>query len=183
MVRAVSILVLAASLLACEVGVYSTTGVGVATEPWSSEPSPMPGWSLQGRARDAYAAEVDPEAPRDGHGTIRVHPTADAGGAYATYMTSLDAAPFRGRRAHAVVFVRTQGVTGRGDVWVRAQAAGPPADGPGLATSIARLAANADFTRYELTIDVPDDAAQVQLGVGLGGPGMLWLDGVRVEAQ
>jgi hypothetical protein len=98
-------------------------------------------------------------------------------------MTTLDARPLRGRRAAAIVFVRTQGVTGRGDVWLRVQGEGSPVDGPGLATSIAHLSESAEFTRYELVVDVPVDASSVQLGLGLGGPGMLWMDGVKVEAR
>ena len=184
MPRLLALVALAASLCACEFSAYSSTGVSAAI-PSSEEPSPspLPGWSLQGHARQLYAAETDAEVTRDGHATVRVHPIADSGGAYATYMTTLDAAPFRGRRAHAIVWIRTQGVTARGDMWLRAQAPDSPADGPGLAMSIVRLASNADFTRYELYVDVPDDAAHLQLGVGLGGPGMLWMDGVRIEAQ
>jgi hypothetical protein len=167
---------------ACEFSMSSSMSAGTPA-PAGPTPSPLAGWSVQGAAHDAYAAEVDPEAPREGHATIRFHPTRDPEGGYGTYMTSLDAATVRGRRAHAIVWVRTQGVTGRGDVWLRAQGLDSPPDGPGLGYAAARLAPNADFTRYELFVDVPADTAQLQLGVGIGGPGMLWLDGVRIEAQ
>ena len=173
-------------LTACEFSMSSTTAVTAvsAGTPTPTGPtlSPMAGWSVQGAAHDAYAAEVDPEAPREGHATLRFHPTRDPEGGYGTYMTSLDAASVRGRRAHAVVWVKTQGVTARGDVWLRAQGFDSPPDGPGLGYSATRLTPNADFTRYELFVDVPPDAAHLQLGVGIGGPGMLWLDGVRIEA-
>jgi hypothetical protein len=177
-------LVVASLLLtACEFSMSSSTSVSAGTPPPAPpSASPLAGWSVQGRARDAYAAEVDPDALHDGHPTIRFHPTGDPEGAYGTYMTSIDAAPVRGRRAHAVVWVKTQGVTGRGDVWLRAQGVDSPADGPGLGYASSRLLTNADFTRYELFVDVPPDAAHLQLGVGIGGPGMLWLDGVKIEA-
>jgi hypothetical protein len=175
---------LLALLPACELSVYSGMGASAGVAPVDPPaPSPLQGWSIQGQAQGGYAAEVDGEVQREGHPTIRFHPTRETGGAYATFMTTLDATPFRGRRAHAVVFVRTQGVTGRGDAWLRIQGSDSPADGPGMATSITHLAANADFTRYELMVDVPVDAASVQLGVGLGGAGMLWMDGVTVEAR
>jgi hypothetical protein len=171
-------------LTACEFSMSSTTAVSAGSPaPAGPSPSPMAGWLVQGTAHDAYAAEVDPEVPREGHPTIRFHPTRDPEGGYGTYMTSLDAAPVRGRRAHAIVWVRTQGVTSRGDVWLRAQGADSPADGPGLGYASAHLAPNADFTRYELFVDVPPEAARLQLGVGIAGPGMLWLDGVKIEAQ
>jgi hypothetical protein len=171
-------------LPACELQVYSGAGLVPGAPPAApAAPSPLPGWSIQGKGEPAYAAEVDGDVVREGHPTIRFHPTQDAGGAYATFMTTLEAAPFRGRRAHAIVYVRTQGVTVRGDAWLRVQGNDSPPDGPGMATSITRLSANAEFTRYELVVDVPVDAASVQLGVGLGGPGMLWMDGVTVEAR
>lgn len=181
MTRLAALALLCLAPCACELSVYSGAGVGVSTA-GSSPDVALPGWSLQGRGQASYAAEVDTSVVREGRATVRVHPTGDPGGQYATFMTTLDAAPLRGRRAHAVVWVRTQGVTGRGDAWMRAQGADAPADGPGLAMSMVRLAPNADFTRYELTVDVPDDAASVQLGIGLGGPGMFWLDAVKVEA-
>jgi hypothetical protein len=178
--------VFVAPLAACEFSMYSSGGVEAAVPPPPvslPEPSPLAGWSIQGHGRTWYAADADATVMREGHATIRFHPTQDANGQYATFMTTLEAAPMRGRRAHAVVWVRTEGVTSRGDMWLRAQAADSPADGPGLATSLVKLAASADFTRYELRIDVPDGATSVQLGVGLGGPGMLWMDGVKVEAE
>lgn len=183
--RRLAPLVLASLLLtACEFSVSSTTSVSAeAPPPVPPAASPLAGWSVQGAARDAYAAEVDPGAVRDGHPTIRFHPTRDPEGRYGTYMTSIDAGPLRGRRAHAIVWVRTQGVTGRGDVWLRAQGIDSPPDGAGMGYASAHLQPNADFTRYELFVDVPPDAARLQLGVGIGGPGMLWLDGIRVEAQ
>ena len=168
---------------ACEVSVYSNVASPPPHVRDSPPPSPLDGWSIEGHARNAYAAEVDGDVVREGHPTIRFHPTQETGGAYATFMTTLDARPLRGRQAHAVVYVRTQGVTARGDAWLRVQGADSPSDGPGLATSITRLASNSEFTRYELVVDVPVDAASVQLGLGLGGPGMLWMDGVTVEAR
>lgn len=172
-------------LTACEFSMSTSTSTAVSAEapPGAPSPSPLAGWSVQGAARDAYAAEVDPDAPREGHATIRLHPTRDPEGGYGTFMTSIDAAQVRGRRAHAIVWVRTQGVTARGDVWLRAQGVDSPPDGPGMGYATTRLAPNADFTRYELFVDVPADAARLELGVGIAGPGMLWLDGVRVEAQ
>jgi hypothetical protein len=170
-------------LAACDVSVYSSTSVApAAPELLPPAPPALAGWSIEGHARSAYLAEVDGDVLREGHPTIRFHPTRETGGAYATYMTSLDARPFRGRRAHATLWVRTQGVAARGDVWVRVQAGDSPADGPGLATSIARLPESSAFTSYELFVNVPDDAASVQVGLGLGGPGMAWMDGVTVEA-
>ena len=176
----VGTLIFASAMAGCYIDVGTRTPAPVSAA--QSEHSALAGWSVEGAGKLAYAAEVDGDIQREGHPTVRFHPTRDAGGAYAVYMTAIDAAPLRGRRAHAVVWVRTQGVTGRGDAWLRAQSASGTGDGPGLAASIVRLAPSAGFSRYELTIDVPDEAARVELGVGIGGPGMLWLDGVRVEA-
>jgi hypothetical protein len=177
-------LLLAAALLpGCYVSLNSHASGSIEAPPPGAPPSsPLPGWSIEGQGKAAYAAEADGDVVREGHPTIRFHPLRDPGGAYATFLTSIDAAPLRGRRAHAEIWVRTQGVTSRGDVWMRVQSSGATGDGPGLAAAIVRLAPNAGFTRYELTVDVPDAADRVELGVGLGGPGMLWMDGVKVEA-
>ena len=97
MPRLLPMVLFAAGLCGCEMSVYSAAGVSAGIAP-APEVSPMPGWSIQGHAQHAYAAETDTEVTRDGRATVRFHPTSDAGGQYATFMTSLDAAPFRGRR-------------------------------------------------------------------------------------
>jgi hypothetical protein len=149
--------------------------------PEAAAPSPLEGWFVSGEAHRAYTATVDSAVPHAGHASIVFHATGETAARYATYMTEFDAAAFRGRRVRASVWVRTDGVTSRGDFWVRAQPQGAAVDAPGLAHGSQRLLPTADFTRYEVVVDVPPGTGRLELGLGIAGPGELWMDGVRVE--
>ena len=136
---------------------------------------------VSGAAAGEYTAAADATVTHEGRATVVFRPTGEAGARYATFMTSLDCIPYRSQRLRASVWVRTIGVTGRGDFWVRAQAPFTPADATGVAASRQRLRPDGNFSRYELVLDVPAECDRLQLGVGIGGPGMLWMDGVRVD--
>jgi hypothetical protein len=149
--------------------------------PAATTPSPLEGWVVAGAAASEYTAAADATVAREGRATVVFRPIGDTGSRYATFMTGLDCAPFRAHRVRASVWVRTIGVTGRGDFWLRAQAPDSPADGAGMASTRQRLRPDGEFGRYDLVLDVPQECDRLQLGVGLGGPGMLWMDGVRVD--
>jgi hypothetical protein len=141
------------------------------------------GWAMDGAGSSVYSADLDTPVLRDGNATTALHPIAETHGLYGTYMTELDAAPYRGRRVHAAVWIRTDGVTKRGDFWMRVQAAGSPPDGPGLGIATRTLPGTSDFARYELTLDVADEAAALDVGVGIAGPGRLWIEGYELTVE
>jgi hypothetical protein len=118
---------------------------------------------------------------RDGHATIALTPIPPTENKYGTWMRNIDAGPYRGKRVRASGFIRTEGAAGRVDFWSRVQAANSPGDGPGLGGGAHRLPADSDWTRYELTFDVPVEGVYVQYGVGIQGAGRLWLDDPRLE--
>jgi hypothetical protein len=133
------------------------------------------GWEISGGARRGYSVEADPTVTRDGHATLRLAPLAETAG-YATFMRLIDAAPFQGRRVRITAFTRTRGATRRVDFWARTMGLTAPRD-PALKSSDGvSLGADDDWQRHELLIDVQAGALQLQYGVGLDGPGTLWLD-------
>jgi hypothetical protein len=71
--------------------------------------------------------------------------------------------------------VRTEGVTARGDFWVRAQAPGSPGDGPGLGGGRKVLEPDSELATYDVVFRVPDAAAWIEVGAGIAGPGRLWV--------
>jgi hypothetical protein len=134
-------------------------------------------WFVSGWAKRNYRLWIDPAVTHDGKPTTTVQRVSDESveGSYVTIMMETDARPLQRHRVRARVFVRTQGLTGRADVWARVQAATSPRDGPGLGGGNVRLDPTSDFRSYEITFDVPPEGEHVQLGVGRDGPGELWV--------
>ena len=96
-------------------------------------------------------------------------------------MRVVDAAPMRGKHVRLSALTRTDGTTLRADFWARVQAVDSPGDGSGLGGKWIKLPASSDLTRHEVVLDVPARSASVQFGVGVAGPGVLWVDEPKLE--
>ena len=123
------------------------------------------GWFLSGGGKDAYEAIYEPgNDPR-----VVVKQQSDPMGRWMTLMKNVAAAPYIGR---VRVSVKTQGVTGRGELWARTARPHSPEDAPSTTT---KLPETAEMTPYEVVIDVPDGSRVIEYGVSLAGPGQFWV--------
>jgi len=137
-----------------------------------------PGWILSGSAEKSYAVHRD---VLDGRSAWLMEPVQDTFGKYGTWMRHIDAAPYRGKRVQLTAAIKTQGATQRVDFWGRAQAADSPADGHGLGGDGHKLPADSTWIDDAIAFDVPADAAFLEYGIGIAGPGRIWLQQVKVD--
>lgn len=175
-VRSVRHLVALSILVAC-----ATVRAGEPSPPMSpAAPTTEPGWGMSGGGRQAYAVQPDAEVQRDGHPTLRLEPVPEPP-RYGTWMRVVDATPYRGKRIRVSAFTRTEGATGRVDFWARVQAPRTNADGLGLGGQVLGLAPTEGWQRREIVLDVAAEGGSIQYGVGLAGPGKIWLDAPTLE--
>jgi hypothetical protein len=139
------------------------------------------GWVMSGDGHDVYSVRPDPNVQRDGHAALLLAPIGDTGGRWGTWLRSIDAAPYRGKRVRLSAYARTEGATKRAAFWARVQAVDSPPDGVGLGGHWMRLPATSDWTRVEIVLDVPPAGSLLQYGVGIAGPGKLWFDAINLE--
>jgi hypothetical protein len=139
-----------------------------------SGPSPSDAWFLSGGGRDVYTLAQDPEVPFEGEPSTALYADEPTNDAYGTAMIVFDATPYLGKRLRLSAPIRTEGVTERGDFWVRAQGATSPPDGRGLGSGHARLEPTSGFVPYVLELRVASDAVRIEIGAGIAGPGRLW---------
>ena len=141
------------------------------------------GWVMSGGAARSYEAKIDRDQRHGGAASATLAARGDVPkGGYATLLQCVGADALRGNRVRATAWVRGDGITARGDVWMRVQAADSPGDGGGLGGGYCKLAGSFDWRACVAVFDVPKDAARVEIGGGLAGPGRLWLDDVSIEA-
>jgi hypothetical protein len=133
-------------------------------------------WFSSGGARNDCAIWIDPREVHGGHASALYARKHDTGGRYGTMMQEFSAEKYRGQRVRGVVWVKAEGVTGRGDFWIRAQGPDSPGDGPGLAGTSKQLESDAGWRRYQSVIDVPKEARAIDFGVGIAGPGRVFID-------
>jgi hypothetical protein len=154
-----------------------TSAPAAAAPPVTSEA----GWLISGGGHDSYAVRADPAVAREGHPTLVLEARGETQGKYGTWMRVVDAAPYRGKRVRLSAYTKTAGTTQRADFWARVQAADSPGDGSGLGGKWTHLPATSDWAHHEIVLDVAQEGAQVHYGVGVAGPGTLWVDEAKLE--
>jgi len=140
------------------------------------------GWSMSGSGRRAYEPSLDRTIRHGGGASAKLAPRTSPPRGYGTLVQGIDAAPWRGKRVSVTSFVRGNGVLARGDLWVRVQAHDSPADGPGLGGGTCKFSGSFDWQPCQVVFDVPAAGDEIQIGIGLDGGGVLWLDDVRMAA-
>jgi hypothetical protein len=137
-----------------------------------------PGWMLSGGGRDVYYVHRDTQGDR---GAWLLEPARDTYGKYGTWMRSIDAGAYRSKRVRITATLKTQGATKRVDFWARAQAKTSPGDGPGLGGDSKQLPADSSWRQDVIVMDVPPETDQLQYGVGVAGPGKVWIESTKLE--
>jgi hypothetical protein len=134
------------------------------------------GWFLSGSGKADFVATVDAGAAR-----LRAKSDAKPSG-YGTVMQTIVARDFIGKRLRMKARVRGEALDA-GDLWVRVQSPTSPGDGPGLGGGSCALSGDFDWQPCEVVLDVPEQAASIQIGAGIrgSGAGTLWLDDVSLE--
>jgi hypothetical protein len=158
-------------------GTATATASAAATDP-APDNSPLSvgtrhkktpnGWFLSGGGKDFYDAIYEPGSdPR-----VVLKQKADPQGHWVTLMKNVAAAPYIGKKIRIRVSVKSQGVTGRSELWARAALPHMPEDAPSTTTKVDETA---EMKPYEVTIDVPEGSRVVEYGVSLAGPGEVWV--------
>ncbi|XYD11329.1 glyoxalase superfamily protein [Methylobacterium sp. NMS12] len=151
----------------------------------------LKGWALLAEHPDAYdhGADADPTVRGGDAALIRHDPVLgprrypDPVRAFACYMQSVSAVPFRGRRVAIGAKLRCQDVTHGATLWVRVDAM------PGHTFAFDNLKdapdgwlfGNTSWVERRVVLDVCAEAISLHFGFFLKGRGALWAADFRVE--
>ena len=96
-------------------------------------------------------------------------------------MQMFDADDYRGKRVRLSGYVKSELVEPWAGLWMRV-------DGPnGKMLSFDNMenrpiVGTTDWQKCEIVLDVPEDSAQIAIGIVLSGKGQVWLSNVQFEA-
>lgn len=137
-------------------------------------------WFMSGNGRESYRATFADDTKHSGHYSAKLTASGDKT-KYGTLMQFVAPSAYVGKRVRAQAWLKSQDVTNRGDFWVRCQGAQSSGDGRGLAGGMSQVDPTSEWSLYETVFDVPAGTVQIQLGVGLLGPGVLWADDISLQ--
>ena len=143
--------------------------------------APPPGWEPIGWKTEAYEVRLAPGEGRDGTDCLVLRTVSEpAEKSFAGVRQPLFAEPYRGASVRLRAWLRSEEISGRGGLYVRI-------DGEQhqmLAIDNMRYRAvtgSTPWRRYEVALDVPEEAEEVAFGVYLWGRGTLWADDFTIE--
>lgn len=141
------------------------------------------GWIKAGSHPGEYEMGVDTATRREGSkasGFIRAKAVELHG--FGTLMQMADPGEFRGKRVRLSGWVKSEKVqSGWAGMWLRIDGR-TPGEMLGFDNMQSRpIKGTTGWTRYEIVLDVPNEAAALAFGVLLAGDGQVWLDDLEFE--
>ena len=144
------------------------------------EDVPRVSWGLAGSKPRSYEKGFD-GGTADGDGLryyVRsVEPVTDG---FGTLTKSMKPGEYRGKRLRMSALLQTDGVDGWAGMWLRVDGS----DGKVLSfdnMGTRPLRGDTPEEKYEIVLDVPEDSANIQYGLLLGGSGAAWIGDLKFE--
>jgi beta-lactamase regulating signal transducer with metallopeptidase domain len=138
------------------------------------------GWSLMGSTPADYETGVDPQASYKGFPSAYLKSKPSVGDGFGTLNQAFRPGQYAGRRVRLSAFVKAEGVSDWAGLWMRVDSGSNRGvrfdnmqDRPIKGTT--------EWKRYEVVLDVPQDATTIAIGVLLNKSGTVWVNSVKFE--
>jgi len=143
------------------------------------------GWFLAGSEPESYEIGVEEVADRDGKvGFIKSTKNKIKG--FGTIMQSFIPEEYIDKRVKLTAYIKTENVDGWVGLWMRVD--GPKKEGDKYRESLAfdnmndrKIKGSTSWQKYEIILDVDEEAVNLAYGVLLSGTGEAWLDDLTFE--
>jgi len=153
---------------------------GTASAAEDTKPLP-PGWFVTESTPKLYEAGLDTENPCEGNRSAYLRSLHAIPSGYGTFMQAFGAQTFRGKRLRFSAVVRTENVQGWAGLWMRVEGEDPKEPLAFDNMQSRALVGTTQCKRYEVVLDVPQEAKSIMAGLMLSGTGKAWMGAVRFE--
>jgi hypothetical protein len=140
------------------------------------------GWILAGSKPANYDTGIDSQAKYQDAESAYLKSKADVGQdgeGFGTLMQSFRATRYLGKRLRVSGFIKSEGVHGWAGLWMRVDKNSTVVGFDNMENR--PIKGTNDWRRYDVVLDVPEDATGIALGVLLAGPGTVWLNNTKFE--
>lgn len=147
--------------------------------PANSEETPK-GWLHAGSHPKDYEMSVDRSMVHGGKASASLKSIAPKTSGFGTLMQTFKADSFRGKRVRMSGYVRSKDVSDWAGLWMRVD--GSKSEPLAFDNMQERaVKGTGDWQKYEIVLDVPDEAEQIAFGLLLTGKGQVWMDDLKFE--
>jgi hypothetical protein len=134
-------------------------------------------WGGGGKGYELSRDETEKHAGK-ASGCIRS--TGDEADGFGTLTQWYRADSYRGKRLRMSAYVKTDGVEGQAGLWMRID--GKEKTGLAFDNMMGRpVKGTTDWTKYEVVLDVPEEAEEIFFGFLVAGKGRAWVDDIAFE--
>lgn len=138
------------------------------------------GWIKAGSSPADYEAGVDSKNAFTGTSSGFIRSATATPTVFGTYMQTIDAAEYRGKRVRMSAQVKTENVQQWAAMWMRVDV------GPGKVSAFDNMEnrsikGSTPWTPVSIVLDVDPKAAAVAFGILVAGRGAAWLDDLNFE--
>jgi hypothetical protein len=137
------------------------------------------GWILAGSKPADYESGIDLQAEFNGHASVLLRAKKPAVDGFATLMQQFRADDYHGKRVRFSGFVKATGLQDWAGLWMRVDKGTRMVAFDNMHD---RPITSADgWQKYEVVLDVPQDATGIAFGILLKGSGSAWLNHPQLE--
>lgn len=137
------------------------------------------GWFLAGSNPSGFEAGVDPGQAYQGHRSAYLKSRQLNVDGFGTLMQQFNAEQYLGKRVRLSGLVKSQEVARWAGLWVRVDSGKDIVAFDNMQSRA--IKGTTEWQRYEVVLDVPQNATGIALGILLTGSGEVWMNGATFD--
>lgn len=137
------------------------------------------GWIVAGNKPTEYESGIDALAAYNGHPSAYLKAKKPVVDGFGTLMQDFRADHYLGKRVRFSAFVKTEGAQDWAGLWMRIDKASASVAFDNMQDRPIKGTTN--WQKYDVVLDVAQDATGIFFGVLLSGSGTVWLNGAEFE--
>ena len=137
------------------------------------------GWFLAGSKPASYDTGIDAQASYNGHPSAYLKSKDPRIDGFGTLMQDFRADHYVGKRVRFSAYVKTENAEGLVGLWMRIDKEAKQLAFDNMQNR--PIKSTSDWQKYDVVLDVPQDATGIFFGVLLGGTGEAWISNAKFE--
>ena len=137
------------------------------------------GWFVAGNKPTEYQSGIDPLAAYNGHPSAYLRANMPSVEGFGTLMQDLRASHYLGKRVRFSAFVKTERAQYWAGLWMRVDNESKHVAFDNMHNR--PITGSSDWKKYDVVLDVPQDATGISFGILLAGTGKVWLSNTKFD--